>query len=101
EGVLVLGIERVDGRYVGAPTGDATFRAGDVVLLYGRIDALRRIDQRRRDAGGELEHVLAVAEHDQVVEAEAAEAAELGPAARRGAPAAPASHQPATDAGRT
>lgn len=70
EGVLVLGIERSDGRYLGAPTGEDVFHAGDVVLLYGRTDTLRRLDQRRRGAGGELDHALAVAEHDELVEAE-------------------------------
>lgn len=46
EGVAVLGVERADDTWVGAPTEDLHLRAGDVVVLYGRADFLDDIAQR-------------------------------------------------------
>src|SRR5689334_5533748 len=36
EGIVVLGIHRNGGGYIGAPDGDTVIRAGDVVTVYGR-----------------------------------------------------------------
>ena len=57
EGVLVLGIERTDRRYVGAPKADARFHEGDKVVLYGQRDTLTRIDARTPDADGEIDWI--------------------------------------------
>ena len=53
EGILVLGIIRPDGTYLGAPRGDTTVEAGDRMLVYGRSPTLADIDRRRADASGE------------------------------------------------
>jgi len=37
-GVLVLGIYRADGEYVGAPKKDTKVEKGDILLVYGRDD---------------------------------------------------------------
>lgn len=55
EGVLVLGIQRADGRYVGAPKGTATIRPGDVLVLYGPREALDSLDTRPRGRRGDRE----------------------------------------------
>jgi len=60
EGILVLGIERPDGTYIGAPRGHNTLEAGDVLLLYGRGEALKSLDQRRTGSEGNWEHFKAV-----------------------------------------
>ncbi len=52
EGVLVLGIERADGRYVGAPRGATELEPGDKMILYGRGEVLVDIDERRPDLDG-------------------------------------------------
>ncbi|MBK7404032.1 MAG: TrkA C-terminal domain-containing protein [Phycisphaerales bacterium] len=39
-GVLVLGISRVDGSYVGAPAGRDIVEAGDMLIVYGREEDL-------------------------------------------------------------
>lgn len=57
EGVLVLGIERADGRWVGAPKSEARLHPGDLVLLYGRKGTLTRLDERKRDPDGEMDWV--------------------------------------------
>jgi hypothetical protein len=44
-GVVLLGIERADGTYVGAPSTDAVLHGGDTVTVYGHdavLQALRR-----------------------------------------------------------
>ena len=62
EGVLVLGIVRSDGRYLGAPTGQTAAQAGDTLIVYGRIPVLADIDERHAGREGERAHAKAVAE---------------------------------------
>lgn len=51
EGVLVLGIKRSKETYVGAPEGDTIVQAGETLVLYGRRQRLRELDQRDRVTG--------------------------------------------------
>ncbi len=60
EGLLVLGIQRGEGDYVGAPHGDTRIEAGDTLILYGRDETLEGIDRRRAGATGESAHAEAV-----------------------------------------
>ena len=60
EGVLVLGIERVDGRYVGAPRGETVLHVGDVLILYGRQSTLTDLDRRQAGPHGNRRHIEAV-----------------------------------------
>ena len=62
EGVLILGIYRADGHYVGAPLADTRMYAGDVLILYGRSSTLKNLDTRVAGAKGESEHMEAVSE---------------------------------------
>jgi hypothetical protein len=43
DGVVVLGIERADGSYEGAPAPGAALRAGDTLTVYGRNELLERL----------------------------------------------------------
>ncbi len=70
EGVLVLGIVRRDGRYIGAPTGRDLLEAGDVVLLYGRDSIVFELDERRAGGEGDRAHAEAVARQRAVEDAE-------------------------------
>lgn len=63
EGVVVLGINRPDGGYLGAPDGATRVQADDVVILYGLAEAVRAIDERKRGPLGDAEHERAVAAH--------------------------------------
>ena len=71
EGVVVLGVYRADGDYVGAPTGATELRPGDVVVLYGRTAALAELDHRRAGTAGDRAHEQAAAEQRRVVRREA------------------------------
>lgn len=66
EGVLVLGIQRKGGRYVGTPGPDARMRAGDTLILYGRVPVLEAIDERRAGSQGDREHSAAVGDQERV-----------------------------------
>ena len=67
EGVLVLGIERPDGSYLGAPRGQSALAPNDTVVLYGPRAALENLDIRKRGSDGNREHVFAV-EKQRLVE---------------------------------
>ena len=56
EGVQVLGIRRLDGEFVGAPTGRTYIRKGDTVIVYGKVEHLAELDQRHADADGDAAH---------------------------------------------
>jgi len=60
EGVLVLGIERADGSYVGAPRGETRVAVGDSLIVYGRQKNLEELDVRRDNLDGNVSHMLAV-----------------------------------------
>lgn len=79
EGVLVLGISRADGTFLGAPRGDSLLNAGNVPLLYGRDIAIKALDQREAGATGNLAHLEAVVEQQQQAKKEKAEDTEAEP----------------------
>ncbi|MCA9268044.1 MAG: TrkA C-terminal domain-containing protein [Planctomycetales bacterium] len=60
EGVLVLGIEKPNGDYLGAPRGQTRLEADDHLILYGRQDSLLDLDERRAGMEGNVRHMLAV-----------------------------------------
>lgn len=67
EGIVVLGIERVDGDYLGVPTSDSRIEVGDVLVLYSRSEAIAKLDQRRRGRSGDAAHTAAVHEQAEAI----------------------------------
>lgn len=61
EGIVVLGIMRSDGRYVGAPIGATIVCAGDVLVVYGHEKLLTELDHRSAGPPGAAAHRDAVA----------------------------------------
>jgi hypothetical protein len=55
EGLLVLGIIRGD-HYFGAPKGSYVVRTGDTLMVYGPVERLAELDDRRTGATGEAAH---------------------------------------------
>lgn len=49
EGVVVLGIRRTDGTYIGAPSAGDEITPGDTVVAYGRAERLRELVDRSAD----------------------------------------------------
>lgn len=73
EGVLILGIQRPSGRFLGAPSGDSKIEAGDTLILYGRSDTLAELDRRSKGFTGSWAHREKVREHEQKQQRELAE----------------------------
>lgn len=69
EGVLVLGIQRsMKGIYIGAPRAQTDIQVGDTLVLYGPVERLQELDQRRAGRRGDEAHKEAVTEHVEVLE---------------------------------
>lgn len=68
EGVVVLGIHRRDGRYVGAPTSQTRLFPGDTALLYGQDRVIDELDHRQRGPAGDSEHEVSQARHATLVQ---------------------------------
>lgn len=61
EGVLVLGVTRADGSYVGVPQFDTRIEPADTLISYGPSERLCEIDRRPAGPEGERRHREAVA----------------------------------------
>ena len=61
EGIAVLGIERRDRIYIGAPYGETCVYPGDTIVVYGRKSALVELETRPQGIEGERAHQEAVA----------------------------------------
>lgn len=62
EGILVLGIYRHDGYFLGSPRGETVLYAGDDLVMYGREERIRSIGSREAGEKGDEEHRQAVEE---------------------------------------
>ncbi len=56
EGVLVLGVQRRNGTYLGAPNGQTKIASDDVLIVYARDETLVELDQRSQTREGDLAH---------------------------------------------
>lgn len=68
EGVLVLGVQRPDSTYIGAPIGTTIVCPGDVLIVYGPISRVTELDERRAGRAGVKAHQAAVTEQDERIE---------------------------------
>ncbi|MBE9043988.1 TrkA C-terminal domain-containing protein [Pleurocapsales cyanobacterium LEGE 10410] len=66
EGIAVLGIERRDRFYIGAPHGNTYIYPGDIIITYGRRAALVELDVRPEGIEGEQAHRRAIAIQQQI-----------------------------------
>lgn len=62
EGVLVLGIRRADGTFVGAPRGHSHLHEHDTLILYGYADVLDELRKRKVGMEGDRAHTLHIPE---------------------------------------
>jgi hypothetical protein len=70
EGILVLGIVRGDGSYLGVPTKETRIEAGDTLVLYGRDGRFAELTARPPGAAGDHAHERAVARQQEVSDQE-------------------------------
>jgi hypothetical protein len=64
EGVVVLGIHRANGSFLGTPTGNTRIEPEDHVLAYGRSPVLRELATRARSAGDRAHEVAVDAQRE-------------------------------------
>lgn len=72
EGIIVLGLTREDGHYLGAPVARTEVRPGDLLIVYGDEEALAELDRRERGAVGDAHHHAGVARQRRREEEQAA-----------------------------
>jgi K+/H+ antiporter YhaU regulatory subunit KhtT len=70
EGLLILGIERVSGEFIGTPNGETRLEEGDNVIIYGRDSTIAELSQRQPGIDGDVEHFQEVSKAERVREAE-------------------------------
>lgn len=70
EGIMILGIQRGKGHFLGAPAPDTRIRNGDMLVIYGRTDSIEELTQRRKGTSGDVRHEEAVREQEAVEEEE-------------------------------
>lgn len=73
EGIIVLGIYRKDGKYIGAPRGQTELHEGDRLIIYGKEDNLVELDNRLTGAQGDAEHRQAVSDQQDLLRQQEAE----------------------------
>ena len=71
EGVLILGIQRKGGFYIGAPQGISRIHEGDVLVMYGPMPRLEELDRRRTGEEGDQAHRDAIIDHQAELRAQA------------------------------
>ncbi|MGE0432769.1 MAG: TrkA C-terminal domain-containing protein [Planctomycetota bacterium] len=94
KGVLVLGLRRQGGAWIGAPSGEVIIRDGDTMVVYGRMESIRQLDRRKRDVEGLIAHHKAAAQHQRELREELTRE-EAGEAAAAAAAAATVPAEPA------
>ena len=70
EGILVLGIIRPDGSYLGVPNRDTRIGSGDTLILYGRDARFAELTARPAGPDGDDAHQRAVAAQREMAEQE-------------------------------
>jgi hypothetical protein len=65
EGVLILGIQREKGSYIGAPQGISKIHEGDMLVMYGPLIQLEKVARRRAGTSGDHEHQDSIVEHQK------------------------------------
>jgi len=67
EGILVLGIRRSDGTFIGAPRGNTYIFPGDTVVLYGSRKLLLDLEERKKGREGDEAHKKAIQEQKKIL----------------------------------
>lgn len=70
EGLLILGIERVSGEFIGTPNGETRLEEGDNIIIYGRDSTIAELSQRQPGISGDVVHFQEVSKAERVREAE-------------------------------
>ena len=67
EGLLILGIKRSTGEYIGAPTGATIVYPRDLITLYGLKEKVSAFQKRPKGFAGEIAHQEGVASCEETI----------------------------------
>lgn len=70
EGITVLGIERSEGNYLGAPRKETEIRKDDTIIVYGKAGLLEKLCNRGSGRSGNQEHERNIADERLTKEAQ-------------------------------
>ena len=70
EGVTVLGIDRANGDYLGAPDGDTVIYCDDILIVYGRASLMEELEERSSGSAGNMEHRAKVIDQEHIKQQE-------------------------------
>lgn len=73
EGIMVLGVTRGSGDYLGAPDGKTEIKGDDVLILYGRAAVMRDLDERKHGFKGNMAHHQRILDQKKIERQEKAE----------------------------
>lgn len=71
EGINLIGIERMDGTFIGDPDGETVIKHGDLLIAFGSKEAMQKLLQRKKGKQATKEHEEAIKEHEQIKKNEA------------------------------
>ena len=66
EGIIVIGINRENGDYIGVPDGETEVRHGDTLITYGRAQVIESLDQRDKSNSADHEHQKKVKDQEKI-----------------------------------
>ncbi len=70
EGIIVLGISKADGSFIGVPQPETRIKKYDNLIIYGRAQTMYNLKKRSTGPSGTMEHVHQVEEQQEVVKKE-------------------------------
>jgi hypothetical protein len=65
-GINVLAISRQDGSFFGTPAGETTIEDGDTLIVYGRAEALQKLEKRLKGTRGNRQHKAMIRKQQKV-----------------------------------
>jgi len=72
EGILVFSIDRKEGgeeKFIGVPTADTVIKEGDILLCYGKAEAIKQLSERMKGHQGDEEHRLGIEREQTLAQA--------------------------------
>jgi K+/H+ antiporter YhaU regulatory subunit KhtT len=70
EGLNVIALTRKDGSFIGNPRGRTVIKEGDSMIVYGRAEALKKMECRTKGKTGNKQHHKMMKEQKKVLENE-------------------------------
>ncbi|MFO7923188.1 MAG: TrkA C-terminal domain-containing protein [Bacteroidales bacterium] len=70
EGLNILAVSRNDDTFVGNPVGSTIIKPGDSLIIYGRAEALEKLENRIKGAPGDSEHKEMSKKQNKIVKKE-------------------------------